>query len=185
MGQVWFCEKKISQFFSKNQIHHLPCSAHKRTAWFINICPRKGVYPMSHNSWYTLYDHVLLPLPCIHTLYMPPYQVVHWFSPFDIHMRVFEFGMVYIYVNVQTTSSRGKCSFRFQCNLYHTSFHSSENDESSTCNKLSRPIVKVTTLSHTHRRRMALLNQMWRRAGAIHCTYFVNHYYLLFLHFWV
>ena len=42
-------QKNISIFFSKNQIRHLPCSERKRTAWFLNICPRKGVYQKTYN----------------------------------------------------------------------------------------------------------------------------------------
>ena len=29
-------------FFSKNQIRHYALSPRERTAWFINICPKKG-----------------------------------------------------------------------------------------------------------------------------------------------
>ena len=35
-------QKHFQNFYSINQIHHIACSARKRAAWFINMCPRKG-----------------------------------------------------------------------------------------------------------------------------------------------
>ena len=36
-------DQKNVNFFSKNQTYPISCSARERAAWFINICPRKGV----------------------------------------------------------------------------------------------------------------------------------------------
>ena len=35
-------QKKFLNLFSKNQMHHYTHSPRKRTAWCVNICPRKG-----------------------------------------------------------------------------------------------------------------------------------------------
>ena len=39
---------KFKNFFSKNQTYPIACSARERATWFTNICPKKGVFHLSH-----------------------------------------------------------------------------------------------------------------------------------------
>ena len=54
LRRILFFEKKIWNFFSKNQIRLNTRSPRKRTACYINICPRKGVSYFTHSSRDTL-----------------------------------------------------------------------------------------------------------------------------------
>ena len=51
--RAWIWPKKLQNLFPKNQIFAIACSARKRAAWFINICLKKWVSHLWHNSWDT------------------------------------------------------------------------------------------------------------------------------------
>ena len=43
--------KKIQNFFSKNQIRNYACSARERTVCYVNICLRKGGVKIPLDLW--------------------------------------------------------------------------------------------------------------------------------------
>ena len=76
-------KKKIQNFFSKNQIHHYARSPHERTAWSINICPKKGGVKTDSNRETLCIKHPVLYVDLLPLLTYEVWHIQMYTLPFS------------------------------------------------------------------------------------------------------